>query len=46
MAAALIHTGAILGYLDRDDRWHQPCVDALQAVRLPLLTTKAVLAEV
>jgi hypothetical protein len=45
MAAALIDTGAILAYLDRDDRWHRPCVEALRSVRLPLLTTSAVLTE-
>ncbi len=45
MPAALIDTGAILGYLDRDDRWHRACVDAMRAVRLPVLTTEAVLTE-
>ena len=46
MPAALVDTGAILAYLDRDDQWHKTCVQALQAVRLPLLTTEAVLTEV
>lgn len=46
MAVALIDTGAIVAYLDRNDRWHRPCVEALRSVRLPLLTTSAVLTEV
>jgi predicted nucleic acid-binding protein len=46
MAAALIDTGAIVAYLDRNDHWHRPCVEALRSVRLPLLTTSAVLTEV
>src|ERR1035437_6828036 len=44
-ADALIDTGAILALLDRTDRWHQACVDALQQLRLPLLTSEAVLTE-
>jgi uncharacterized protein len=46
MPAALIDTGVIVAYLDRDDRWHRECVEALRSVRLPLLTTTAVLTEV
>jgi uncharacterized protein len=42
---ALIDTGAILALLDRADRWHQSCVDAFQQLRLPLLTSEAVLTE-
>src|ERR1039457_6237266 len=42
---ALIDTGAILALLDRGDRWHQACVDAFQQLRLPLLTSEAVLTE-
>lgn len=41
----LIDTGALLAVLDRDDDWHEPCVDALSRARLPLGTTTAVLAE-
>lgn len=41
----LVDTGAILALLDRDDRWHHPCVDAFARLRLPLLTTEAVLTE-
>jgi hypothetical protein len=44
-ADALIDTGAILALLDRTDRWHAVCVDAFQQLRLPLLTSEAVLAE-
>jgi predicted nucleic acid-binding protein len=42
---ALIDTGAILALLDRGDRWHRACVDAFQQLRLPLLTSEAVLTE-
>jgi predicted nucleic acid-binding protein len=45
LANALIDTGAILALLDRTDRWHDSCVDAFRGLRLPLLTSEAVLAE-
>lgn len=41
----LIDTGAILALLDRDDRWHVPCREAFERLRLPLVTSAAVLAE-
>lgn len=44
-ARGLIDTGAILAFLDRDDRWHERCVRALSNLRLPLATSAAVLAE-
>lgn len=44
-ANALIDTGAILALLDRRDRWHKVCVDAFRQLRLPLLTSEAVLNE-
>jgi predicted nucleic acid-binding protein len=44
-ANALIDTGAILALLDRSDRWHGPCVTAFDELRLPLLTSEAVLTE-
>ena len=44
-ADALIDTGAILALLDRTDRWHAVCVDAFRQLRLPLLTSEAVLTE-
>ena len=42
---SLVDTGAILALLDRTDRWHQLCVDAFQQLRLPLITSEAVLTE-
>ena len=44
-ADALIDTGAILALLDRTDRWHRICVEAFQQLRLPLVTSEAVLTE-
>ena len=44
-ANGLIDTGAILALLDRSDRWHHACVDAFHQLRLPLLTSEAVLTE-
>ena len=44
-ASALIDTGAILALLDRTDRWHAACSVAFRQLRLPLLTTEAVLTE-
>ncbi len=46
VASGLIDTGAILALLDRDDRWHGPCVEAFARLRLPLLTSEAVLTEI
>ena len=42
---ALIDTGAILALLDRSDRWHAVCADAFHQLRLPLVTSEAVLTE-
>ncbi len=44
-ANALIDTGAILALLDRTDRWHRVCVGAFEQLRLPLVTSEAVLTE-
>ena len=44
-AKGLIDTSAMLALLDHDDRWHSRCVEAFTAMRLPLATTAAVLAE-
>jgi uncharacterized protein len=41
----LIDTGAILAIVEADDQWHSACLQALQSVRIPLLTTEAVLTE-
>jgi predicted nucleic acid-binding protein len=43
--SALIDTGAILAILDRDDKWHRACVAAFKELRLPLITSEAVLTE-
>jgi predicted nucleic acid-binding protein len=42
---ALIDTGAILALLDRTDRWHAACVETFGELRMPLLTSEAVLTE-
>lgn len=42
-ANALIDTGAILALLDRSDRWHRICVETFSSLRLPLITSEAVL---
>lgn len=44
-AEALIDTGAILALMDRTDRWHATCVDTFRRLRLPLVTSEAVLTE-
>ncbi|MBI1816466.1 MAG: PIN domain-containing protein [Deltaproteobacteria bacterium] len=44
-ASVLVDTGALLALLDRDDKWHEACVAAFSYLRLPLLTSAAVLAE-
>lgn len=45
LSAGLIDTGAILSILNADERWHSACLEALQSIRIPLLTTEAVLTE-
>ena len=42
---ALIDTGAILALLDRTDRWHALCKETLRQLRLPFITSEAVLTE-
>ena len=44
-ANALVDTGAILALLDRTDCWHKLCSDTFEQLRLPLLTSEAVLTE-
>ncbi|HLH20768.1 MAG TPA: PIN domain-containing protein [Bryobacteraceae bacterium] len=44
-AEALIDTGAMLALLDSSDAWHRPCVEQFAALRLPLMTSEAVLTE-
>jgi predicted nucleic acid-binding protein len=41
----LVDTGALLAIANRGDRWHQACLSALTALRLPLVATTAVLTE-
>lgn len=43
--SALADTGALLAYLDAGDRWHDRCRSALAQLRLPLVTSSAVLTE-
>jgi hypothetical protein len=45
LVRALADTGALLAYLDGSDSWHEPCREALATLRLPLVTTTAVLTE-
>jgi predicted nucleic acid-binding protein len=45
LPAGLIDTGAILALVDRDDQWHEACVETYNHNRLPWLTTEAVLTE-
>jgi predicted nucleic acid-binding protein len=44
-ADTLVDTGAILALLDRTDRWHRVSVEVFHKLRLPLLTSEAVLTE-
>ncbi len=43
--SGLIDTGALLALLDRDDPWHEACAATWRTLRLPLITSAAVLAE-
>jgi uncharacterized protein len=45
-ASCLADTGAILAYVDVRDPWHRACQDAMDQLRIPLLTSTAVLTEV
>jgi len=42
---ALIDTGAILAILSKRDRWHSSCISSFRQLRVPLLTSEAVLTE-
>jgi len=44
-ANLLIDTGAILAILDKNDRWHAQCLATFLQLRLPALTSEAVLTE-
>ena len=43
--SCLVDTGALLALMDRGDRWHSRCSAAFETLRLPLLTSEAVLTE-
>lgn len=45
IADCLGDTGGILALLDRRDHWHEVCFAAFKELRLPLLTSTAVLTE-
>ena len=45
LVRALADTGALLAYLDRSDLWHGPCRAAFAGLRLPMVTSSAVLTE-
>ena len=45
VADCLVDTGAILALLDPRDVWHARCAAAFPGLRLPLLTSEAVLTE-
>jgi predicted nucleic acid-binding protein len=41
----LLDTGVIVALLDRSEKFHQKCADAIQTVEAPLITCEAVVAE-
>jgi len=41
----LLDTGVIVALLDRSERKHQACADALQGLEAPLITCEGVIAE-
>jgi hypothetical protein len=45
IADVLVDTGAVIALLDRRDDWHPACSSALGDLRLPLITSEAVLTE-
>jgi predicted nucleic acid-binding protein len=45
VVSCLADTGAILALLDRDDRWHDACLEVFRHLPLPLMTSTAVLTE-
>ena len=44
-ASTLADTGAILALLNKTDTWHLACAAEFRQLRLPLLTSQAVLTE-
>lgn len=45
LASGLIDTSAILALINKRDSWHSACSAVLPDLRLPLITSAAVLAE-
>ncbi len=45
MKPVLLDTGVIVALLDRSERRHADCVEALDEVRVPLVTCESVVAE-
>ena len=45
MTPVLIDTGVIVALLDRSERHHQRCVEAVRSLAVPLVTCEAVIAE-
>jgi uncharacterized protein len=41
----LLDTGVIVALLDRSERFHQACADAVRELEAPLITCEAVIAE-
>jgi uncharacterized protein len=41
----LLDTGVIVALLDRSERLHEACADAVQQIEAPLITCEAVIAE-
>jgi len=44
-ADALVDTGAIVAMLDERDPWSRICRETFQSLRVPLVTSQAVLTE-
>ena len=45
MKPALLDTGVIVALLDRSERLHQACAEAIRRFEAPLITCEAVIAE-
>ena len=45
MTPVLLDTGVIVALLDRSERNHARCVEAIEAITAPLITCEAVIAE-
>jgi predicted nucleic acid-binding protein len=41
----LLDTGVVVALLDRSERLHEACADAVQEIEAPLITCEAVIAE-